>query len=81
MLIVRLAAFLMAAVGALLLAQASRLRGDALFAIGIGAVVVTAVAGAMWLVHDAMTASVWLLFAVLGGGLAIWRVQQRTPAG
>ncbi|SFW37751.1 TMEM43 family protein [Luteibacter sp. UNCMF366Tsu5.1] len=80
-LIVRLAAFLMAAVGALLLAQASRLRGDALFAIGIGAVVVTAVAGAMWLVHDAMTASVWLLFAVLGGGLAIWRVQQRTPAG
>jgi hypothetical protein len=75
---VRIAAFVLAAVGALLLACTSRLRRDVLFAIGIGAVVVSAVAGVMWLAGDAMAASVWLLVAVLGGGLSIWRVQQRT---
>jgi hypothetical protein len=77
-LLVRLASFVLAALGAWLLACTSRLRRDALFAIGIGAVVVPAVAGVMWLAGDAMSASVWLLFAVLGAGLAIWRVQQRT---
>ena len=76
--IVRFAAFLLAALGAFLLACASRLRNDVAFAVGIGAVVVPAVAGMMWLVGDAMTASVWLLIAVLGAGLAIWRVQQRS---
>lgn len=77
--LVRLAAFLSAAVGAFLLACHSRLRRDVLFAIGIGAVVVSAVAGVMWMAGDAMAASVWLLVAVLGAGLAIWRVQQRHP--
>jgi hypothetical protein len=75
---VRLAAFASASLGALLLACTSRLRRDVLFAVGIGAVVVSAVAGVMWMAGDAMAASVWLLFAVLGAGLAIWRVQQRT---
>jgi uncharacterized protein HemX len=41
---------------------------------------VPAVAGVMWLAGDAMTASVWLLVAVLGAGLAIWRVQQRSAS-
>lgn len=77
---VRFAAFLLAALGAFLLACTSRLRNDAAFAVGIGAVVVPAVAGAMWLAGDAMTASVWLLVAVLGAGLAIWRVQQRSAS-
>jgi len=77
-LLVRFAAFVLAALGGFLLACTSRLRGDLLFAVGIGAVVVPAVAGAMWLAGDAMTASVWLLVAVLGAGLAIWRVQQRS---
>ncbi|HVI54101.1 MAG TPA: TMEM43 family protein [Luteibacter sp.] len=77
-LLVRLGAFVLAALGTLLLACASRLRNDVLFAVGMGAVVVPAVAGAMWLAGDAMTASVWLLVAVLGAGLAIWRVQQRS---
>jgi hypothetical protein len=76
-LLVRLASFLLAVVGAWFLAYTSRLERDLLFAIGIGAVVVPAVAGVMWLAGDAMSASVWLLFAVLGAGLAIWRVQQR----
>ncbi|MET0934416.1 MAG: TMEM43 family protein [Luteibacter sp.] len=75
---VRIAAFLLAALGAFLLACTSRLRRDVLFAAGIGAVVVPAVAGTMWLASDAMAASVWLLIAVLGAGLAIWRVQQRS---
>ncbi|WP_063571682.1 MULTISPECIES: TMEM43 family protein [Luteibacter] len=79
-LLVRLAAFVLAALGALLLACTSRLRNDVLFAAGIGAVVVPAVAGVMWLAGDAMTASVWLLVAVLGAGLAIWRVQQRSAS-
>jgi len=77
-LLVRIAAFLLAAAGAFLLACTSRLRRDILFAVGIGAVVVPAVAGVIWLASDAMTASVWLLVAVLGAGLAIWRVQQRS---
>ncbi|WP_413625679.1 TMEM43 family protein [Luteibacter sp. Lutesp34] len=75
---IRLASFLLAVLGAWLLALTSRLQRDVLFALGIGAVVVPAVAGVMWLGGDAMAASVWLLFAVLGAGLAIWRVQQRT---
>jgi len=71
-------AFVLAIVGSSLLALTSRMERDPLFAIGIGAVVVSAVAGVMWLAGDAMAASVWLLVAVLGAGLAIWRVQQRT---
>jgi hypothetical protein len=71
----RAGSFVLAILGSLLLACTSRLRNDVLFAIGIGAVVVSAVAGVMWLTGDAMTASVWLLVAVLGAGLAIWRVQ------
>ncbi|HXP00444.1 MAG TPA: TMEM43 family protein [Luteibacter sp.] len=77
-LLTRIAAFVLATLGAFLLACTSRLRRDPLFAIGIGAVVVPAVAGVMWLAGDAMAASVWLLVAVLGAGLAIWRVQQHT---
>lgn len=76
--VVRGGAYLLAILGAFLLACGGRFRRDALFAVGVGVVVVSAVAGAMWLAGDAMTASVWLLFAVLGTGLAIWRVQQRT---
>jgi hypothetical protein len=75
---VRGAAYVLAIVGTLLLACGGRFRRDILFALGVGVVAVSAVAGAMWLTGDAMTASVWLLFAVLGAGLAIWRVQQRT---
>jgi hypothetical protein len=75
---VRAVAYVLAILGALLLATGGRFRRDILFAIGIGVVAVSAVAGAMWLAGDAMAASVWLLFAVLGGGLAIWRVQQHT---
>lgn len=77
---VRASAFVAAALGALLLAWGSRLRGDLLFAAGTGVVTVAAVAGAMWMAGDAMAASVWLLIAVLGAGLAIWRVQQRTSS-
>lgn len=78
-LVLRIVAIVLAALGALLLACTSRLRFDVLFAAGIGAVIVGAVAGVMWMAGDAMTASVWLLVAVLGAGLAIWRVQQRHP--
>ncbi len=77
---VRIAAFLAASLGALLLAWTSRLRRDVLFAAGTGAVIIAAVAGVMWMAGDAMAASVWLLVAVLGAGLAIWRVQQRTSS-
>jgi hypothetical protein len=79
-LIVRVLAVVLAALGAMLLACTSRLRFDVLFAIGIGAVIVSSVAGVLWMAGDAMAASVWLLVAVLGAGLAIWRVQQKiTP--
>jgi hypothetical protein len=75
---VRGGAYALAIVGAFLLACGGRFRRDPLFAMGVGVVIVSAVAGAMWLASDAMSASVWLLFAVLGAGLAIWRVQQRS---
>ena len=78
---VRGVAYLLAIVGTLLLAWGGRFGRDILFGAGVGIVAVSAVAGAMWLAGDAMTASVWLLFAVLGGGLAIWRVQQRAARG
>ncbi|MGA7439494.1 MAG: TMEM43 family protein [Luteibacter sp.] len=76
--VMRAGAYVLAIFGALLLAVGGRFHRDILFATGVGVVVVSAVAGAMWLAGDAMAASVWLLFAVLGAGLAIWRVQQRT---
>lgn len=76
---VRVAAFLAASLGTLLLACTSRLRRDLLFALGTGTVIIASVAGVMWMAGDAMSASVWLLVAVLGAGLAIWRVQHRTP--
>lgn len=79
-LLVRIAAFIAASLGALALAWTSRLRRDVLFAAGTGAVIVAAVAGVMWMAGDAMAASVWLLVAVLGAGLSIWRVQQRTSS-
>ncbi|TCV94126.1 uncharacterized protein DUF1625 [Luteibacter rhizovicinus] len=72
----RILAILLAAFGGLLLAHRSRLQRDALFALGVGGVVVSAIAGVMWLGGDSMTASVWLLVAVLAAGLAIWRVQR-----
>ena len=75
---VRIAAVVLAALGTMLLSCATRLRRDVLFALGVGAVIIAAVAGVMWMAGDAMAASVWLLVAVLGAGLAIWRVQQRT---
>ncbi|KJV36269.1 TMEM43 family protein [Luteibacter yeojuensis] len=74
---VRAGAYALAIAGVLLLCCGGRFRKDILFAIGMGVVAVSAVAGAMWLAGDAMAASVWLLFAVLGAGLAIWRVQHR----
>lgn len=74
----RAIAYALAMLGAFLLACGGRFGRDPLFAIGVGTVIVSAVAGAMWLASDAMAASVWLLFAVLGAGLAIWRVQQRS---
>ncbi|MBB3225623.1 hypothetical protein FHW69_000213 [Luteibacter sp. Sphag1AF] len=72
----RLLALVLGVAGAFLLARGSRFSGDVLFALGAGCVVVAAVAGVMWLGADAMTASVWILVAVLAGGLAIWRVQR-----
>ncbi|UPG86881.1 TMEM43 family protein [Luteibacter aegosomatis] len=73
----RVLAALVASFGLLLMAAGTRFRGDALFALGLGAVVVTATGGVLWLRTDVMASSVWLLVAVLGAGLSIWRSQQR----
>ncbi len=73
----RVLAALVASFGVLLAAAGTRFQGDPWFALGAGTVVVTAAGGLLWLGTDAMVSSVWLLVAVLGAGLAIWRSQHR----
>lgn len=78
--LVRLLACVAAVCGAWALARGTRMHNDVLFALAVGGLVVAAVGGATWLIRDAMAASVWFLLAVLGVGLAVWRVQRRTAA-
>jgi Transmembrane protein 43 len=73
----RVLSVLLAGIGGLLLAYGSaRLRRDGLFGLGIGAIVVGAVAGVMWLGADVPVALAWLAMAACGVGLAVWRSRQ-----
>lgn len=77
----RVLAGLLASFGVLFVAAGTRVKGDPLFALGVGAVVIAATGGLLWVTDDAMASSVWALVAVLGAGLAIWRTQQRPMPG
>jgi hypothetical protein len=75
----RIAALLLAAAGVFLLSHGRRMAHDPLFCVGTGAMVIGAVAGILWLGSDALTASIWLLLAVIGIALALWRSRSVSP--
>lgn len=77
-LIQRLLALLLAAAGVFLLLLAQReQRRDELLALGAGALAVGVVAGICWLGAAALPLCAWLVVALLGLALAIWRLRQR----
>lgn len=65
----------LAALGALVLMVARNRRRDPLLALGLGALVVGAVCTVLWLGNDTWTMAAWLLAAVLGTALAVWRLR------
>ena len=71
----RVAAVLFAALGAFVMLVARNRRCDPLLALGLGALVVGAVSTMLWLGHDASVTVAWLLVALLGAGLTVWRLR------
>lgn len=68
-------AVLLAALGAFLLISTHR-RRDGLLALALGALAVGAVAAVLSVGNDNMAMAGWLALALLGLGLAIWRLRQ-----
>jgi hypothetical protein len=77
----QLLAVLLAASGAFLLLMTHRNRGDALLALALGALAVAMVAGVLWLGHDMLMLCAWVMVALLGVALAIWRLRRQPPSG
>lgn len=71
----RIAAVVLAAIGLLLLDWSRRRRLDGILAVSLALLVVGAVAGVMWMGHDVRLTTVWLVLAVLGLGVASWRLR------
>ena len=72
----RAGAFLLAMLGALLLLpERPRTHHDALLAVGSGALLISAVACVMWLGTDMVVGAAWFGVALLGMGLAVWRLR------
>jgi len=71
----RIAAVLLAALGAFVLLVARNRRRDPLLALGLGALVVGVVSTVLWLGNDTWTMTAWLLVTVLGMALAVWRLR------
>ena len=69
-------AVLLAALGAFLLLLAQRDQRDVLLALGLGAMVVGAVASMLWLGGDTRMLCGWLAVSLLGLGIAIWRLRR-----
>ncbi|WP_158882053.1 TMEM43 family protein [Rhodanobacter sp. L36] len=67
---------LLAAAGAFLLIRLNSSRRDALLALAIGSMAVGAVTSVMYLGSDGHMAGIWLLIALLGIGVAIWRLRR-----
>jgi hypothetical protein len=68
---------LLAALGAFLLLLAQRNQRDVLLALGLGALAVGIVASVLWLGSDARAMCGWLVVALFGLGLVIWRLRRR----
>ncbi len=71
----RIAAVLLGALGALLMLAARGRRLDPLLALGLGALVVGAVSGVLWIGRDTRTMTAWLLVTAFGTALAVWRLR------
>jgi len=71
----RIAAVLLAALGAFVMLVARRRRRDPLLALGLGALVVGAVSTVLWLGHDTSAMVAWLLTTLLGTALTVWRLR------
>jgi hypothetical protein len=59
----------------LLLPERPRTHHDALLAVGSGALLISAVACVMWLGTDMAVGGAWFGMALLGMGLAVWRLR------
>lgn len=78
LLLQRILAVLLAAVGAFLMLSAQRNpRHDALLALGLGALVVGAVASVLWVAGSAAMVCGWLGISLSGLAVTVWRVRRR----
>lgn len=78
-LIKRILAVLLAALGAFVLLLAQRPpRRDGLLAIGLGSLVVGAVASVLWMAGHSATIWGWLAVTLVGLVLAVWRLRRRS---
>ncbi|WP_199096861.1 TMEM43 family protein [Dyella sp. ASV21] len=72
----RLAALLLGALGVLLLLpDRQRTHHDGLLALGTSSLLIGAVASVMWLGTDLALGGAWFLLALVGLGLAVWRMR------
>ena len=72
----RIGGLLLAMLGALLLLpERPRTHHDALLAVGSGALLISAVACVMWLGTDMAVGAVWFGVALVGMGMAVWRLR------
>jgi hypothetical protein len=72
----RILALLLGMLGALLLLpERKRTHHDLLLAVGAGALLVGAVASVLWLGTDMMVGGGWFAVALVGLGLAVWRIR------
>lgn len=72
----RIGGLLLAMLGALLLLpERPRTHHDALLAVGSGALLISAVACVMWLGTDMTVGAVWFGVALVGMGVAVWRLR------
>lgn len=75
----RIAALLLASIGAFVLLVARNRRHDPLLALGLGTLAVGAVSSVLWLGNDALMMGGWLLVTAAGIGLSVWRLRSHPP--
>lgn len=71
----RIAALLLASIGAFVLLVASNRRHDPLLALGLGTLAVGVISTVLWLGNDALMMGGWLLVTAAGIGLSVWRLR------
>ena len=74
----RMLAFVLVALGVLLLSQRQRMQHDVLFALGTAAITIGAITCVLWLAVSIGQSAAWLLLCAAGVALASWRVHCRS---